>query len=274
MKVILSRKGFDSSVGGCASPILPDGRLVSLPIPTSLDTVPYSDLRSPCGRTYLQLLTELGGAGGVAGRGAHVDPVLERPVPSEMGWRASLGQIGAAAGHLRNEGVGPGDLFLFYGWFRRTVEMDGKLRFARDPGVHLIFGYLEVSEVVPLTVDHPLPTWLTRHPHAHPRRRAIRTNTVYVGREVLSIDSTRPGAGILPYDDRRVLTAPGLSRSRWRLDEALFRGLSISYHDAGAWRQGYFQSYPRAQEYVIHANADVRRWAFEVIEATQSILHA
>jgi len=33
MKVILSRKGFDSSYGGCASPILPDGTLLSLPIP-------------------------------------------------------------------------------------------------------------------------------------------------------------------------------------------------------------------------------------------------
>ena len=34
MKVILSRKGFDSSNGGCPSPILPDGTLLSLPIPT------------------------------------------------------------------------------------------------------------------------------------------------------------------------------------------------------------------------------------------------
>jgi hypothetical protein len=33
MKVILSRKGFDSEYGGIASPILPDGTLLSLPIP-------------------------------------------------------------------------------------------------------------------------------------------------------------------------------------------------------------------------------------------------
>ena len=33
MKVILSRKGFDSSYGGCASPILPDGTMLSMPIP-------------------------------------------------------------------------------------------------------------------------------------------------------------------------------------------------------------------------------------------------
>lgn len=33
MKIILSRKGFDSSVGGVASPLFPDGTLLSLPIP-------------------------------------------------------------------------------------------------------------------------------------------------------------------------------------------------------------------------------------------------
>jgi len=33
MKIVLSRKGFDSSYGGCPSPILPDESLLSLPIP-------------------------------------------------------------------------------------------------------------------------------------------------------------------------------------------------------------------------------------------------
>src|SRR5437763_11628659 len=43
-KIILSRKGFDSAAGGCASPVLPDGRLVSFPIPDD-EGVPYGDLR-------------------------------------------------------------------------------------------------------------------------------------------------------------------------------------------------------------------------------------
>ena len=33
MKIILSRKGFDSANGGTASPVMPDGTLLSLPIP-------------------------------------------------------------------------------------------------------------------------------------------------------------------------------------------------------------------------------------------------
>ena len=46
MKVILSRKGFDSGFGGYASFILPDGTLQSLPIPSSSDSLTYSNVRS------------------------------------------------------------------------------------------------------------------------------------------------------------------------------------------------------------------------------------
>ena len=39
MKLILSRKGFDSGAGGCASAITPDGTLLSLPIPDKLSPI-------------------------------------------------------------------------------------------------------------------------------------------------------------------------------------------------------------------------------------------
>ena len=35
MKIILSRKGFDSENGGYPSPILPNGTLLSIPIPSA-----------------------------------------------------------------------------------------------------------------------------------------------------------------------------------------------------------------------------------------------
>jgi hypothetical protein len=44
MKVILSRKGFDSEYGGIPSPIMPDGTLLSLPIPYEQDIIKYTDL--------------------------------------------------------------------------------------------------------------------------------------------------------------------------------------------------------------------------------------
>ena len=46
MKIVLGRKGFDSGWGGNPSPILPEGRLVSLPIP-DLDGIRGFDRQLP-----------------------------------------------------------------------------------------------------------------------------------------------------------------------------------------------------------------------------------
>ena len=43
MKLILSRKGFDSSFADMPSPILPDGTLLSIPIPSD-DKISYEEL--------------------------------------------------------------------------------------------------------------------------------------------------------------------------------------------------------------------------------------
>src|SRR5215207_5912082 len=55
MRIIFSRKGFESSFGGCPSPIL-DGRPISLPIPAKQPTVTtFADLRDP----IPQMVTDL-----------------------------------------------------------------------------------------------------------------------------------------------------------------------------------------------------------------------
>ena len=46
MKLILSRKGFDSSYGKVPSPIFPDDRMLSLPIPDKSSVIKYSDISS------------------------------------------------------------------------------------------------------------------------------------------------------------------------------------------------------------------------------------
>ena len=55
MKIILSRKGFDSSNGGIPSPIMPDGTLISMPIPAK-EKVSYTDIGSK--EIYVILSTE------------------------------------------------------------------------------------------------------------------------------------------------------------------------------------------------------------------------
>lgn len=58
MKIILSRKGFDSAYGGYPSPILLNDKMVSLPIPFR-DFTKYSDLQIDDKQTYFDLMKRL-----------------------------------------------------------------------------------------------------------------------------------------------------------------------------------------------------------------------
>lgn len=57
MKIILSRKGFDSGYDGMPSTILADRTLLSMPIPLK-DAVRYDELHYG-GKSYLEVLREL-----------------------------------------------------------------------------------------------------------------------------------------------------------------------------------------------------------------------
>ena len=146
MKVILSRKGFDSQYGRIPSPILPDGTLLSLPIPTSAPGRRFADLIHG-GTSYQHIITELGGNQTMAAGFCHLDPDL-RP-GGAPGWLPAFGQVDAAQTHLAHRGVGVGDLFLFFGRYRLTEFADGHLRYVRGtPALHVVFGYLQVGRVV------------------------------------------------------------------------------------------------------------------------------
>lgn len=141
MKIILSRKGFDSKNGGIPSPILPDHTLVSLPVPADMadkGSVRYDDIRAPK-VTLGKLVHDLRK---VPLHRAHLDPDLRRSALStrKPGWRAIFGQAGKAQSHLAGEGVDVGDLFLFFGWFRQTEYVEGHYRFVRGaPHLHVLF---------------------------------------------------------------------------------------------------------------------------------------
>ena len=271
MKVILSRKGFDSSVGGHANPILPDGTMISLPIPSDLDSIDYDSLPAPGGRTIAGIIGELDAGAKIGGKGAHADPDLIAGARKRgAGWLPSLGQIGSASGHLRNQGVQVGDLFLFYGWFRHTEEIDSRLRFRTDcPEYHAIYGYLQVGDIICANNLVDLPEWLQDHPHANQKRLAKPTNVIYVASKSLGSDAGVQGAGVFKFRDALILTKLGFSRSRWSLDPKLFRHLQISYHTDNSWKEDYFQPYPRAQEYVINADEPVVRWTHKLIKGSQ-----
>ncbi len=286
MKVILSRKGFDSERGGYASPILPDGRLLSLPIPSMPDSHCYADLAFDEDKTYYDLMWELKPEGLIEYKAfgdecfkrhkleltteCHLDPdiyygVIER----HRDWRPLFGQSGTAQGHLGKEKVKEKDVFLFFGTFRETIKTSGKLSFdSSGKERHIIFGYFQIGEIVTVSSARNIPEWMLYHSHAS-GLHSSEDNTIYVAEETLSWNDYLPGAGAFSFTNSLVLTKEGYSRSRWQLPEC-FNGIGISYHDQNSWKDDYFQSRPRGQEFVVQENDKIEEWTKELINMNAS----
>lgn len=126
MKIILSRKGFDSSAGGYPSPLLVEEKqLLSFPIPDDgIDTgVTYKDLVFKDNITYADIMNDLG-IKGFENKYVHLDPDLKQSTLKnrDSGWRGIFGQCNSSQSHLSNQNVEEGDLFLFFGWFREVKK--------------------------------------------------------------------------------------------------------------------------------------------------------
>ena len=202
---------------------------------------------------------------------AHLDPDLAREArPRRRGWKPLFGQCAAAQGVLRRQGVGPGDLFLFFGWFREAETVEGGLRFRPGaPDLHVLFGWLEVARVLSVERD-PVPAWADGHPHLSEVARAA--NTLYVGKE---------GGPFRRYHDRLRLTASDESRSVWRLPGWFFPTgdrppLSSHDKDLTRWsRTGdatLLRSVPRGQEFVLDCEhyPEAAPWARGVVRNARS----
>jgi len=274
MKIILSRKGFDSGYGGVPSPIFPNGRMVSLPIPDELGTKTYRDIgrggfglpNSSIGEV-VEALTE----GEVSADAvAHVDPDLDETSMTRLpGWRPAFGQAQAAQGHLDNQGVGVGDLFLFYGWFKRVRPSgDGWTFEDGAPDLHVVFGWLCVGErieVRPGSEPSALRSraWLRDHPHMHVPPSMLRgRNVVFTASDELVLPSFRVrGAGIFPkLRSELVLTHPmGGERSIWRVPRCFAESddyPALTYHaKPGRWafegEHARLRAVYRGQEFVL-----------------------
>ncbi|MBB3046901.1 hypothetical protein FHR99_001137 [Litorivivens lipolytica] len=274
MKIVLSRKGFDSSAGGCPSPILPDGRLLSLPIPDAHSTTTYGAINLPNGLIRDLTRERLGDQ-----NGAHLDPDIDAgAIKRKRGWRPLFGQFGAAQSHLRNHNVGPGDLFLFFGLFRQVAFADGRWQWEATPARHVLWGWFQIDEVWPLTPAETLPVWAQNHPHAG--RSDLPGNTLYVARrqlELPGLTDALPGAGCFPrFKPTLKLTAPkARTVSQWRLPRWFYPSQDkppLSYHRRPErWqlkpRWCELQAAARGQEFVLdsaHYPA-AKRWAGNLI---------
>ena len=267
MKVILSRKGFDSSCGGQASPILPDGTLLSLPIPSN-DVHKYSELSWGC-LNYLDIIKQLNPKTTLnEGSHCHLDPDLRaNTLLRTKEWKPAFGQTGSSLTELRDNGVKEGDLFLFFGWFKKTEYHNEQLRYIpKSPNLHVIYGYMQIGNIVDSVCQ--IPEWLKYHPHVnlnnYKEAWEKKQNSIYLPSERLSFASGLSGSGIFTFRDELVLTKSGYSRSRWEFPISM-HGTPIS-HNPNGWKSDYFQSAARGQEFIMEGSPAVMDWVRKVIK--------
>ncbi|WP_193140801.1 hypothetical protein [Meridianimarinicoccus sp. MJW13] len=233
MKIIFSRKGFDSGAGGVPSPIIA-GRPISLPIPTKhRSETTYADLG-------LSDIVEAATNGRITGGNlCHPDPMFQ------VG-RCAFGQTGTAQAHLANNAVGAGDVFLFFGLFSQQGSRDRH---------HRLFGYLRVDEVVVLganpTAANQPPGFARQHPHTIGDWKP--NNTLYLGTGQVTDTAS----------EALRLTWPGCAVSRWRVPEWL-REVGLTYHGRTERWDGNdtLNVAARGQEFIadIGERTDARQW--------------
>jgi hypothetical protein len=234
LKIILSRKGFDSSAGGYPSLIFPDGSLFSIPIPSSKDDIFYSDLTVDHeGESIQSILNDITGNRICANKHwntcdymvseqrCHYDPM---PIREESS--IALGQAGRAESHLRKQGLDVGDIFLFYGWFKQVEKKDGRWVYkANAEDIHLIWAWMSVGGIMNLdniqqrkmvSVQYP---FLAAHPHLSEWRNA--PNRIYLSQD----------GGLFRYSDLRCLTdcEEYQGRSTWRLPKCFNQPQAFTY---------------------------------------------
>ena len=206
----------------------------------------------------------------------HLDPDLDpNSLMRPPDWRGALGQVGAAQSHLANHGVGPGDIFLFWGLFRAASREGGRWQFMSTPE-HRIFGWLQIEAVLTVGED-PDPTlarypWLGSHPHM--ARGWSRNNTVYIAREVLAFPGVRAGVsgfGLMRNGIR--LTSPeGKQPSTWSIPTWLNRrcgGVGMTYHPVQRWSpDNELRSAARGQEFIaaVGERADALAWLTTIFD--------
>jgi hypothetical protein len=184
---------------------------------------------------------------------------------------------------LANQGVGIGDLFLFFGWFRPAEPYEHGWRFV--PGstsFHALFGWLQVGALIKLPdrgTTH-VPEWLADHPHVvHSAKFEGQGNTIYVAADQLRVGALRVGdAGgrFRRWTDGLRLSVEGVNRSIWNvppwLDPRQGR-TPLTYHGRlDRWRSHgdrlYLQTVAKGQEFVLDCReyGEAIRWASHLIE--------
>ena len=240
MKIIFSRKGFDSSAGGFPSLIFPNDTLYSVPIPGKLNLKKYCELEFKYKNYRIQdVLNDLTKKRiYINGKSkqcdynncefsCHHDPYFIKTNQSNL---IALGQVGIALKHLENQNVKKGDIFLFYGLFRKVIYKNNQWLYNENfKPIHLIFSYMKINEIYTINdyIDAKLLIekypFLTKHPHLDKPfiEKYKGKNKIFLGNEckIFDFHTKRILSDIDNYD----------GASKWKLPISFNFVNSISY---------------------------------------------
>jgi len=227
-RIILSRKGFDSSTGKTpsrASPIFKDGSIFSIPVQLPNDTDPdtygnvqYGGINAYEAIKYAYKNSKRGSPYNKEER-CHFDPNLSI-LPGVFG------QQGADQGVLEKCGVDEGDLFLFFGWFRTYGGDHIKIN------AHHLFGWLQIDKIIQGTtqIKNYCDAMKIQHPHA---QGDWKKNALYVSSNDLKTDHgilEGKGAGFFKTTDEQLILSCNQAerKSLWQFPEEYFRSIADS----------------------------------------------
>ncbi len=285
---------MDAQCGGLPSPVLclPDGthRFFPLPIPYVHSDLHYSSLCLLDGFTAWDFIKDVA-PNYKQHQTCHLDPdLIKAYLPGRhQKWQPAFGQVAQAQTHLENNGIGPGDLFLFFGWFQFAEIRNGKFSYRRTAdypaGFHAIYGWLQVDEIYKPNGD-AIPDWLHCHPHVQQQKHGVfkkLNNTIYTASKFFysaEAPFSKPGAGWFRFSENLILTKKGQpARTVWKLPETLHpdNGISLSYHSAKSWLREpgatILRSASQSQEFIVteDRNGAAAAWALDAVQSRAAI---
>ena len=263
-RLILSRKGFDSSSGESASPIFQDGKIFSLPIPEPYPPSPkkYNELYFN-GISGVDALKECSAKKILPEDYCHYDPALNKS-------EGIFGQHFNSQEELVNNGVDIDDLFLFFGFYRNFSH-------SRKKELHHLFGWLQIDRIV--SGDKAIRKYLKlkniEHPHGYGDLNTYKkNNTIYIGKKNLTINNQtliNKGFGLFKKTNPDlILTRDGESKGSWKLPQKYFSNSETVFLNRLNWLDSencFANNYQRGQEYILDAEKYPRiiDWAHELI---------
>lgn len=273
-KIILSRKGFDSASGGYPNVIMPDGRLISFPIPDSEVTgIKYKDLFIDKDLSYYDLMQQLG-MKEVYDHYVHLDPdIYPFCKKRDSNWNAMFGQVGGAQTHLGNHDVNIDDVFLYFGWFRKVKKTNNGYQYIKGTDKHIIYGYLQVGDIINIDTNcNSYPKWMMTHPHFYRTCPQGKNNTAYIARKKLNFNQSLNGYGVFNYHDSLILTKENCNKSVWKLPvffHPTYNTIMTFHSNPKLWSLNKnhceLKTVGRGQEFVVKNSQEVIKWAKDLI---------